>query len=461
MSRMLILAVAFAVVACGSVSTASPGNPGGGGTQDGGAGAGSGGSGGAAPAADAGSGSGSGSPGSAPSGGGSGPVAGGDTGSGTGSGSGGGSSGGGGNGGGGPRDECAGFAPGPVGDPNGAAASSGGHYFEPTGALSDGFGNVALIEELRQAPAEITIHFHEPSGAESGSFRGSGPYQSWKTRVMEQLAGVIVSHDSGGLDGRGSVSAVDARGKVTATTGLADETFDLAIDPLGGVTALSRRKGADAQTAKTVVSFDEQVKERWRGQLPTADRVLAFATDRQGNTLVLVDGSSRYGAGTAGGVWIDHSGHAGDEFKATDAEVGDLYPRVGSGLFMRDRWGSWVAQFEPFGPGAPPPAWLSSRDAGTTLHMARNGRAYAVIAPPSSARGTCSTSVDVVAPSGKNCGTAVFPSPVVQQFGVSSCSSQIVVGYDGTAIQRTEKVWEGGGSSNYSVPHRWWTGFFR
>jgi hypothetical protein len=124
-------------------------------------------------------------------------------------------------------------------------------------------------------------------------------------------------------------------------------------------------------------------------------------------------------------------------------------------MFLSQNEG-WIAQFEPFGGPTAAPDWLASRPAGTTLHMARNGRAYAVITPGVQTTGPCSTVIDIVAPSGKSCGTAEFPSPPAED----RCASAMWVGYDGTAIQQIQSTPVDPGFSGLWNRFRWWTGYF-
>ena len=175
---------------------------------------------------------------------------------------------------------------------------------------------------------------------------------------------------------------------------------------------------------------------------------------------MLLDGTDRYGSGKVGGIWIDHSGNAGAEFLALEGTTPhppiSLTPRVGDGLFAALDPGSpaavaWVRQFEPMGEGSAPPDWLAAH-AGTRLQVARNGRAYAVIHPPR-LDAVCHTDIEVLAPSGKSCGTAVFPAEQSGPF----CGGSPIVGDDGTVVQMVVT----GSGSNRSFTFRWWPGFLR
>jgi len=182
--------------------------------------------------------------------------------------------------------------------------------------------------------------------------------------------------------------------------------------------------------------------------------------DRLGNTLVLIaeDAVSEVTA-----QWVDHDGHAGPRFTPAVDFGGDpfnsplvLTPRVGDGLFLQERSPQrpgWLAQFDSLATAAqPPPSWLSSRPLGEGVHMARGGRAYAFFAfrTPSA----CAQQVEIIAPSGKSCGTAVLP--------IAGCTSgtapaTINVGYDGTVIQPVDRQ----PNSDGTVTCTWqsWPGF--
>jgi hypothetical protein len=300
----------------------------------------------------------------------------------------------------------------------------------------------------------------------SGNSRGT--YSGVDTILTEQLAGFELRNIyppaegvGAGVAGRSEVVAIDGTGSVVGSTGTVDAVFVLvAIDPLGGVVVSSVPR--DSSPTRAIAAYDDRARLRWRTELPTPDAIVAVGVDRQGNTLALVDGSSRYGSGKLAGIWLDHSGTAGEIFEAAD--IGPipravvLTPRVESGLLLqRGDDGRWIRQFDAFGPGQPPPSWLESRPS-TTLHMARGGRAYAVISPPASA-GACQATIEVVAPSGKSCGTAVFPGEQ-GSFPPGSCAASLTVGYDGTVIQKLDERSAGAGGARI-CGFRWWTGFLQ
>ena len=91
--------------------------------------------------------------------------------------------------------------------------------------------------------------------------------------------------------------------------------------------------------------------------------------------------------------------------------------------------------------------------------MARGGRAYAVISPPPPTSGAaCQATIEVVTPSGKTCGTAVFPGEKNANNGF--CTASLTVGYDGTVIEKLdERTPEAGGGRVCGFS--WWTGFLQ
>ncbi|GAC1348535.1 MAG: hypothetical protein NVSMB23_29740 [Myxococcales bacterium] len=220
-----------------------------------------------------------------------------------------------------------------------------------------------------------------------------------------------------------------------------------ANDPTGGVMVLGG-------SPSVLISFDAAGNVRWRREVALPNAVLGV--DRLGNALLLAAGSG----GTTEGQWVDHAGNVGKLF---DAKVAfgfgrTLWPRVGSGLFLRasrfDASGAhsdWIWQFESLAAtGAPAPAWLLARPE-TKLAMARGGRAYALLPEGSSA--SCAQTpgaqtAEVIAPSGKSCGAAKFTDPQ------ASCSLE--VGYDGTVLQQVTTE-----ESRHNCSMRWWPGLLR
>jgi hypothetical protein len=240
----------------------------------------------------------------------------------------------------------------------------------------------------------------------------------------------------------------------------------MAEDPLGGILGF---------TAGGIVSYDERLTPRWTTQFPTRPSAFLMAgVDRRGQALMLFDGGDRYGTNSVAGQWIDHVGNAGPVFKFLGPQPDQvqrlgfgLTPRVGSGLFLlqhvreNDRRGvRWIAQIDSLATSAAPaPAWLQARP-NTLLHMARGGRAYAVL-PLAHDSADCTQTIEVVAPAGTSCGTASFHAG--PSAGAGACSmKEIAVGYEGTVVQQLpdsleRRCWFGPCTCSW----QWWPGFFR
>ena len=445
--------VAFAAGSCSSVSTFTPASDGGsgsggGGGQDAGAGGGSGSTdaGGNVGATDGGGGN----VGDVDAGGGNAGGGGGNGQADAGGGSGGGGSGGGGGGqpdaGGGSgvaEDECAGLGPDAVGPPSASVGLDAGRDDTCRVGSTDGSGTVALILDSRfqsQSPRDqFTAYLFSASGARRGTYSAE-----WMV-LTEQLAGFELLKT-------GEVAAIDENGSVVATTGKVDENPGfVANDPLGGIVVMFRPPG---ETRPNVIAaYDEHANLRWRTQLSSTAGPVALGVDRKGNSLILL----WTGDHAVDGTWVDHSGNEGTRFRALEG-VNEPYflsltPRVESGLFVSDG-NSWIAQFDSLSGSSAPPDWLAARPPGT-LHMARNGRAYAVIHPKRvSADNTCHADIEVIATTGKVCGTAAFPGEPPGY----TCEAALTVGYDGTVVEALQTD-VGAGTADRTCNFRWWTGF--
>ena len=318
-----------------------------------------------------------------------------------------------------PVDECLGLKPDPAGTPlvfkaTAPAAPPAFNGCEP-GAV-DGSGNLALSFSTATAPPTWSYSFLDKGGA----VLGAPAFMGLKT-VIGQLAGfegVVVQ-------GSPTLYQLGANGKVLKTVALtgASRAFN---DPTGGVVVYD-------DGLKDIRAYDSSATLRWHVLLGES----GFATlgvDRAGHVLVLFDGTSRYGAGTLAGVWIDHDGAAKSAvFRAVDglaATTGlDFGTRVGDGLFL-SQGGKWIRAFASRATSSqPPPDWLAKRAPGK-LRMARNAKAYAFLPLDGAAVPVCSQQLEIVAPTGKSCGTLSF------DLSAAACTTgALEVGYDGTVLQ--------------------------
>jgi hypothetical protein len=227
-------------------------------------------------------------------------------------------------------------------------------------------------------------------------------------------------------------------------------------DPTGGLVLFAR--GA-------LTAYDATGNIRWSTPVPLGGSLRTIGVDRQGQTLVLADGDSRFGAGTLEGHWIDHSGQLSAPFFALQRPAGNvalvLSPQVGSGLFLTTRYfvsgkrkGSWTAAFASLQPASsPPPEWLTNRP-DTTLRMAHGGKGYAVVPVLNDSAEGCTIDIEVVSPSGESCGKVHFP------LTSAACNRNgLWVGHDGTVIQSAPGTCDEVG--HCSCSWKWWPGFFR
>jgi len=355
--------------------------------------------------------------------------------------------------------ECAGLSPPAPGPAQGRYATAVDHSKGDgcLGGLSDGAGVIALpITDTSQSFAagnhETAVHFVTPTG--SLKALSGGPYAV----VTDQLSGFLgyivdKSHDTGWF-----LQRWDGQGLAVGRTEPMPSTNRIIANPLGGAVVWTLERGQQIQ------SYDENLKLWWRAALGGWGPA-ALAVDRAGRTLALFDSDPNKGAWKAvDGQWFDLDGTPGPIFRvlgpqsdwAHDLDV-KLAQRVGSGFFLAVS-GTWVAEIDSLATSvmdAPP--WLRDRR-NTRLHMIHGGRGYAVLpevgVDPSV---DCAHHVEVVAPSGTSCGTAVFSA------GSGACQMQeITVGHDGTVIQQFPYTSERQCSTaSCTCTWQWWPGFFR
>jgi hypothetical protein len=255
------------------------------------------------------------------------------------------------------------------------------------------------------------------------------------------------------------LTAWDANGHVTAQLEPRSGTVIVTEDPLGGI-ATWRGDGANP----VLENYDPQLHLRWRVTLPVQCRTIgdctdwipaALAVDRAGKTLVLLQSLAQPSSRVTG-MWIDHDGTTGPVFEPQvpqDRPGFALFPRVGSGLFLLGG-GKWIGQFDSLATTmAPPPDWLVSK--GWLLHVVHGGTGYAFVTP-FPFKNSCTQTIEVVAASGKSCGTATFAS------NDGSCSSAApLIGYDGTVVlDITENAAQCQHGVTCTCTWEWWPAFF-
>jgi hypothetical protein len=286
---------------------------------------------------------------------------------------------------------------------------------------ADGSGNLALSYATNPAPPTWHYSFLDPGG----TVLGKADFQGLKT-VIAQLAGYegVVQQGSPilyqlGKDGK-VLKAVTLKG--------ASRGFN---DPSGGVVVY------EEDVTKHFQAYDASANLRWDVNFSPETGFNTLGVDRQGHVLVLFDGTSRYGAGTLAGFWIDHEGkNKGTVFRAVDglsSTTGiELATRVNDGLFLSQN-GKWLREFPSRGTSSQgAPDWLGQK-APTKLRMAHGGTAYALLPLDGSTASPCAQQIEIVAPSGASCVTLPFPIP---GGGAAACTTgALEVGYDGTVLQ--------------------------
>jgi hypothetical protein len=345
-----------------------------------------------------------------------------------------------------PPDECAGLSPGAPGAPH-------SYRQQPLASLDvelcnrgtvDGSGNLALWSTEQLQPFKSEIVFLDFSGHVRGKATGVA------TELTGQLAGFsgmdVYPQQSNAFDA--IVYATDGTNTARASGG--GNNPILAEDPTGGM-VVALDVGPPA-----IDAYDATGRRRWRKQVTS--ETTALGVDRSGNILRL------FKSGTLHGQWLDRSGNAGAAFDLGDSlapppgDSFELYPRTGSGLFVLRLAGghtTWLHQIDSLATAAAPaPDYLQARP-DTRLHVAHDGQAYAMLPIP--AQGQCTQHIEVLAPSGKSCGSAEFA------LASGSCTTNFIdVGYDGTVVQQLPDSMEDHScaAANCSCTWRWWPGFF-
>jgi hypothetical protein len=312
----------------------------------------------------------------------------------------------------------------------------------------DGTGDVALpIADTSTPEANTTAELYDSSGAPTGrAFDDQAQFLS-STSGFLMLSRVpwMSQYQLTGLDAHGG--ALGGSGPLDGT-----ERF-IAQDGTGS--AVIAGQGVNTPGPTMLFRFDLQARPLASVPIRAGEVVIGMGTDVRANTLLLTDGTSRFGSGTVAGYWIDANGQAGPEFsvaRVSETPCSGCYmleKRVGGGLFLKDSHGDWLAQIDALATQASaPPEWLA-RKPGVRIVLVHSGAAYALVEPQ--ATGThCTQSVDVVSSVGQSCGTAQFPCGMAQ--------SGLSIGYDGTVVVNGD---DQSAAPQHTCHWQWWTRFFR
>jgi hypothetical protein len=191
--------------------------------------------------------------------------------------------------------------------------------------------------------------------------------------------------------------------------------------------------------------------------------------------LVVWDAGATCGTAGLAARWFGRDGAPlGPPFVAADGVTARgavvqpmaLAPLAGGGLALRVN-GAWVRRFEaPRLAGGPPPEWLAARP-GRSIQVVRGGRAMAV-APPRRGEAfdvaaPCGADIEVLAPSGRSCGSAAFPGARCDGAGtLVGGEAAPSIGLDGTVVRAVgTEACAPGAPFPVCCRYRWWEGALR
>jgi hypothetical protein len=362
-----------------------------------------------------------------------------------------------------PVDECAGLSPGTVGMPVQLQLTNQDLIQGGSCQASDvdGTGHVAVRHFDDFTEATFTF-FEQMTGAAVGTAAQA------VARLIGQANG-FMGEDCAGAGCFQEYAVYSPTGKQSFAAFGGQGDGSVTNNPVGG---MIQKRFVDDGTSVTVWldSIDPAGAIRWSVALPdlfSSDPAVNVAVDRAGKMLAIWQSTARFGANTWAGQWFDASGVPGQVFLAStgpafctefcESPQGIPFERVGSGLFYNNgtRWSQIDSMATSFKAA---PDWLNAHPQAS-LHMAHGGTAYAVLPAGAAAAGPCQQQIEIVAPSGKSCGTATFALT-----GGSCTTSEILVGYDGTVVQQVPLELEPPcTASGHQCNCTWhsWPGFFR
>jgi len=354
-----------------------------------------------------------------------------------------------------PPDECAGLAPQAPGTPVRVQIHTLGRGCICHAGHADGQGNLAL--SYHEGGFGF-LHFFDASGKPLGNFA-----RHFEELYLAEQAEGYLFLDSWFVDW------VKASGQVAGQSLLGVEGhFELMDDPTGGVVVYQ------AASPSSIEAYDAHAALRWKVQRSDGEISVAYGVDRVGNTLLI----TRVGdTDTFHGTWFDHDGkqqpgsvpvpNYGTDPKWPYGMLIQLVPRVGSGFFLQSLTGPrhsadsyaafWKGQIDTLGTViTDPPVWLFKYD-HRKMHPARGGTAYAFI-DQSGYSLDCTQRIEVVATTGKSCGSARFNAGAT-----GAClTASIDVAWDGTVVQQLSPSTETHASDNQtSCTWQAWSGLLR
>ena len=345
------------------------------------------------------------------------------------------------------------------------------------GAAGDASGTLAFLRVVSTDTHFAEVHFVSTTGA--ALRQSSVGYPPGLLSQPEGLAGI-----QGGVGFNfGPPNAVllprwDHAGNSVGTPGQVYLThYAGAADPNGGVLLAGdfaqSYNGPTSHQVNMYTGAPQAFGVKWGPKaLASSGTVFGAGVDLLGRSLVITDGSARFGGGAISAQWFDRDGTplTGEFVLVTGFTPGantwfEASALVGSGLLVRridadsgGRLHSLALVLVSSGTAtvSAAPAWMVSRR-DVQFQLARGRRAYAT-APYGALGVTCSQRVEVLAPDGTSCGTRDY-----SMSGATCDTRDLTLGLDGSVIQQLpvsmETTTDTHGS--HTCTYRWWTGAVR
>lgn len=328
--------------------------------------------------------------------------------------------------------------------------------------IGNGHGTIALAQK---ATTRWSWKMIAPSGAAIGRL------EFWNGSVIPQASGFIAYAGSSTL-AMEVTGIFDDTGRLLrwGADGMGNELL-AAADPNGGLLVAGQlvlgRPEPTTATPQSAMMFDKDANIRWGPvALNSQAHVWALAVDLSARSLVLLDGTERFGPGSVSGIWFDSTGAVlTPEFLVARLTVQtwlQLYPLISGGLVLasvRQDWlteavqSEWIAVL-PSGESrvVQVPPWLVMRP-NMQLAVAQGGRAYAML-PWGASLEVCDQQVEIVSSAGDSCGRIDLPLD-----GYRCVSRDIRLGLDGTVMQmlpRSREPFDPPGSGVRDCTVRFW-----
>jgi hypothetical protein len=301
---------------------------------------------------------------------------------------------------------------------------------------------------------------------------------------LPQPAGFAAATGPGYLGPRNLVGLLrwDSAGKDVPGSFRYGDHLASAADPAGGILVAGNlsttQSGPTGHVAEMFTGGATPFAVKWGPRkLDSGGTVFGAGVDLLGRSLVITDGTSKFGGGTISAQWFDRDGTplTGEFVLVTGFTPGastwfETSTLIGGGLLVRRMdvvytpapdagyhalalvvVSSGIARVDPA------PEWMISRR-DVRLQVAPGGRAYAAL-PLGAPKVACTQRLEVLAPDGTSCGARDYA------IAAGTCGTgDLTLALDGTVIQQlpasmeSERSWYDG---SHSCTWRWWAGAVR